>query len=281
MARTVFITGCSSGIGRVTAQYFAAQGWNVAATSRNPASIWDWAKDERILGLPLDVNDESSIASAVAAALGRFGTIDVLVNNAGFGLFGPIEGATAEQFESQFRTNVFGTVAVIRHVLPSMRQKRSGTIINMSSIAGRFGSAFLAPYTASKYAIEGLTESLRFELEAHRIRVKLVEPGHFKSDFITRSLQWCTHPAYEPQQSNMFGWIRGSVARAKDPVIVAKTVFRAANDSSGRLRYPVGGGALRFFHAILPDAVWRRMLGAGMNRAPRSNGGVPQNQTAR
>jgi NAD(P)-dependent dehydrogenase (short-subunit alcohol dehydrogenase family) len=185
MTKTILITGCSSGIGFVTGQLFAARGWNVAATSRNIAALKSLAPLGTVLPLRLDVTDEDSIREAVAATEKRFGTIDVLVNDAGYGLFGPIEGATAEQFEAQFRTNVFGVVAMIRHVLPLMRKHRSGTIINMSSLAGRFGSPFLAPYSASKYALEGLSESLRFELMPHNIRVKLVEPGHFKSDFIT------------------------------------------------------------------------------------------------
>jgi NAD(P)-dependent dehydrogenase (short-subunit alcohol dehydrogenase family) len=269
--KTILITGCSSGIGLATAKLFAAQGWNVVATARNTGTLGSWAPFTNVLPLQLDVTDEASIREAVAATEKRFGRIDVLVNNAGYGLFGPIEGATAEQFEAQFRTNVFGAVAMIRHVLPLMRKQQSGTIVNVSSLSGRFGSAFLAPYTATKYALEGLSESLRFELAPHNIHVKVVEPGHFKSEFITQNLQWSEHTAYEPQLDNMKAWVAQSMARADDPKRVAETIFRAATEPSGRLRFSVGDRALRVIHTIVPDALWRRMLGAGMNRRPRTS----------
>src|SRR5258707_6772823 len=130
---TVLIPGCSSGIGLLSARLFAARGWNVAATARHPAALEGLASD-RLLVVPLDVVDEASIAAAVSATVDRFGAIDVLVNNAGFGVFGPLEAVTAEQLEAQFRVNVFGTAAMIRHVLPVMRRQHRGTIVNMSPI---------------------------------------------------------------------------------------------------------------------------------------------------
>ena len=269
MAKTVLITGSSSGIGRATAQLFATRGWNVAATARHPDSPGTWAEFANILPLRLDVTDEASIGAAVGAAAAQFGTIDVLVNNAGYGLFGPLEGIPPGQFEAQFRTNVFGTVAMIRHVLPLMRRQHSGTIVNVSSATGRFGSAFFSPYAASKYALEGLSESLRFELMAHGIRVKLVEPGHFKSDFLTRNLQWSEHSAYEPQLSIMKAWVARSPDRAADPKGVAEVIYKAATNQSRQLRYLANARLLLTTHAILPDAIWRWMVGSGMNHLPR------------
>lgn len=268
MAQTVLITGASSGIGRATAQYFAQKGWNVSATARYPVSDSIWGQAGNTITPRLDVTDEASIASAITATLERFGTIDVVVNNAGYGLFGPLEGTTAEQFEAAFRTNVFGTVNVIRQILPHMRQRRSGTIVNVSSVAGRVGTPYLAPYHATKYAVEGLSESLRFELHAHNIRVKVIEPGHFKSDFVTRGLETSNHSAYEKPWSNLKGWIAKSIERAKDPSIVAETIFDAVNDTSDRLRYTVGGGLLAL-RAILPDELWRWMMRLSMSRTPR------------
>ena len=277
MPKTVLITGSSSGIGRATAQYFAAKGWNVAATARDPDSLGSWARTRNIAALRLDVTDESTIATSVAVTIERFGAIDVLVNNAGFGLLGPLEGATAEQFESQFRTNVFGTAAMIRHVLPTMRTRRSGSIINISSIGGRLATPLGSAYYSSKFAIEGLSESLQFELRLHGIRVKLIEPGHFKTDFTTRSLRWAAHGAYEPQLGTMMAGMASFAERGGDVDRVAEAVFKAANDSSGRLRYPVGGRMILAVHAILPDAVWRWMIGATMNMKPRARGGrVPR-----
>ena len=265
---TVLVTGSSSGFGLAIAQRFAARGWNVVATARNPASIPGWAGGDRIAALPLDVTDEASVAAAVAATIRRFGAIDVLVNNAGYGLFGPLEGTTAEQLEAQFRTNVFGTAAVIRHVLPGMRARRRGVIVNMSSLAGRTADPFASAYDATKFAIEGLSESLRYELEAHDIRVKLVEPGHFKTDFIARSLQMASHDAYQAQLANWMAWVTRSDVDAPPPEKVAETVFKAATDRSRRLRYPVGVGPFLLLRALMPDAMWRSMIGEGMRRHP-------------
>ncbi len=267
---TVLITGCSSGIGLLAARLFAARGWNVAATARHPAALEGLASD-RLLVVPLDVVDEASIAAAVSATVDRFGAIDVLVNNAGFGVFGPLEAVTAEQLEAQFRVNVFGTAAMIRHVLPVMRRQHGGTIVNMSSIGGRIATPFVPAYYSTKFAVEGLSEALRFELKAHGIRVKLIEPAHFKTAFIQRSLQqWVGHPSYEPQVSNMKAWVADADARAPQASPVAEMIFKAATDASDRLRYPVRGGLLLAIHALLPDAVWRAMLGAGMNRMPKA-----------
>jgi NAD(P)-dependent dehydrogenase (short-subunit alcohol dehydrogenase family) len=274
MAQTVLITGASSGIGRATAQFFAQKGWNVSATMRYPVSESIWGQAGNTITPRLDVTDEASIASAIAATMERFGSIDVVVNNAGYGLFGPLEGATPEQFEAAFRTNVFGTVNVIRQILPHMRQRKSGTVVNVSSVAGRVGTPFLSSYHATKYAVEGLSESLRFELDAHNIRVKLIEPGYFKSEFLTRGLETSNHSAYERQWSNLKGWIARSVERAKDPSIVAETIFEAVNDPSHRLRYTVGGGWLLAMRTILPDGLWRWIVSMGMNRAPKSAQGA-------
>jgi NAD(P)-dependent dehydrogenase (short-subunit alcohol dehydrogenase family) len=277
MAQTVLITGASSGIGRATAEIFAKRGWNVSATARNPADESIWGRAGVTISPRLDVTDEASIATAIAATLERFGSIDVVVNNAGYGLFGPVEGTTAEQLEAVFRTNVFGTANVIRQVLPHMRRRRSGVIINVSSVAGRVATPYLAPYNATKFAVEGLSESLRFELEPHNIRVKLIEPGIFKTDFASRSLEWSKHAAYEPQLSNLRNWVSKAMERAKDPAIVAEAIFDAANDTSRRLRYPVAGGLLAI-RAMIPDPLWRWILRLGMNRAPRKSTGGAQNQ---
>jgi len=268
MAKTVLITGCSSGIGLLTARLFAARGWNVAATARDISAL-DGLASGHVLTLPLDVVDEETIASAVAATVDRFGAIDALVNNAGYGVFGPLEGITPEQFEQQFKVNVFGAVAMVRHVLPVMRRRHSGLIINVSSIGGRLATPYCSAYYSTKYAIEGLSESLRFELKAHGIRVKLIEPAHFKTGFIGRSLQWATHPAYAAQVENMKLWVAYGEERATAADPVAEVIFKAATDGSDRLRYPVKGAMMLAMHALLPDPLWRGLLGAGMNRRPK------------
>jgi NAD(P)-dependent dehydrogenase (short-subunit alcohol dehydrogenase family) len=265
LANTVLITGTSSGIGKITANLFSAKGWNVAACSRNPENPIP-TSDNRLISLPMDVTNDESVSRAVAQVQERFGSIDVLVNNAGYGLFGPLEGANGGELEAQFSTNVFGAARVIRHVLPGMRARRSGTIVNVSSIGGRTASPFASGYHATKFAIEGLSESLRYEVSLHGIRVKLIEPSHFKTGFIARSLMFTEHPAYDVAFQNYMDWVRHEDAKAPDPAPVAEAIFKAANDRSGRLRYPVKGRLLLALSALLPDSVWRSLLAEGMTR---------------
>ena len=195
------------------------------------------------------------------------------MNNAGFGLFGPLEGATPEQIELQFRVNVFGAVSLIRHVMPVMRSRRSGTIINVSSIGGRTAAPFASLYHATKYAIEGLSESLRYEASLHGIRVKLVEPAHFKTGFISRSLLVPGHSAYDAPFRNYMEWVHEEDRKAPGPEPVAEAILRAAEDPSPRLRYPVKGALILALSSLLPDALWRSLLGAGMTRRPKHSAG--------
>jgi len=208
MPKTVLITGASSGIGRATAELMARRGWHVAATARDPEALRDLGGAPNVAAFRLDVTGEASVVAAVAAVVDRFGGIDVLVNNAGFGVFGALEGATAEEVEAQFRTNVFGVVTLIRHVMPVMRGRRSGTIVNVSSIDGRMAAPFSALYYASKFAIEGLSESFRYEASLHGVRVKLVEPAHFKTDFFQRSIVMTEHADDGEAQRNFMEWVR-------------------------------------------------------------------------
>jgi NAD(P)-dependent dehydrogenase (short-subunit alcohol dehydrogenase family) len=267
MAKTVLVTGSSSGIGRLTAALFAGRSWNVAATARDPAAVAGLA-GASVAAFRLDVTNEATIADAVASAVSRFGGIDVLVNNAGCGIYGPLEAIGREQLEEIFRVNVLGMAAVIGHVLPAMRRQRSGTIVNVSSLGGRITSPFMSAYYATKFAVEGLSESLRYELAPHGIRVKLVEPNHFKTAFVNRGMRHATHEAYEPHAGNMWAWVLERDRRAPTAEPVAEMIYAAATDPSSRLRYPVRGGVALALHAIVPDAVWRSMMTAGMMRKP-------------
>jgi NAD(P)-dependent dehydrogenase (short-subunit alcohol dehydrogenase family) len=266
---TVLITGCSSGIGRMATGLFAGRGWNVVATARQPEVLSDLAAPN-VAVLQLDVTDETSIAAAVDAAVARFGRIDVLINNAGYGHFGPLEAISRADLARVFDVNVLGLAAVTRHVLPVMRRQQSGTVVNVSSIGGRVTSPLASAYYASKFAVEGLSDSLAYELKAHGIRVKLVEPGHFKTRFIDRSLQWATHEAYEPQTSNMRAWVEYSDRRAPTAEPVAEAIYRAATDRSARLRYPVRARFMLAMHAMLPSAIWRGVMAAGLTRRPKA-----------
>jgi NAD(P)-dependent dehydrogenase (short-subunit alcohol dehydrogenase family) len=249
----------------------AGRGWRVAATARDMDSLRDLTSHANLAAFPLDVTDEDSIAAAVAAACDRFGGIDVLVNNAGYGVFGPLEGASLADVDLQFRTNVFGPIALIRQVMPILRQRGGGTIVNVSSIGGRTAAPLASLYHASKFAIEGLSESLRYETSLHNIRVKLVEPAHFKTGFIGRSLRLVRHPAYETALDNYMQWVHAEDAKAPGPRAVAETIVKAAEDQSAKLRYPVHGAMILALSSVLPDALWRGMLGAGMTRRPKTS----------
>lgn len=260
MTKTVLITGASSGIGAAAAALFARRGWNVAATARRPETLADLAPLPNVAALRLDVTEEASIAAAVAAAQARFGAIDVLVNNAGIGLAGPIEAVTPVQWDAHFATNLFGVAATLRAVLPQMRARKAGLIINVSSIVGRAGLPFLGVYCASKFALEGMTEAMHYELKPFGVRVKLVEPAGTKTAFVHPE---ASHPAYEPQFSRVMKKMAEGSAASPEPELVAKLILKAAEDPSDRLRYVASNG--RSFLALkrrLPEAAWRAIMEA-------------------
>jgi NAD(P)-dependent dehydrogenase (short-subunit alcohol dehydrogenase family) len=173
MAKTILITGASSGIGRATALHFAERGWNVAATLRDPRKADPVLQHPEISLFALDVTNAESIARAIADTLTRYQKIDVLLNNAGYALFGPIEASGSEQIQQQFATNLFGLIGVTQQILPVMRTAGKGLILNVSSIVGRMALPYASSYIATKFAVEGLSESMRYELEPFHIRVKL------------------------------------------------------------------------------------------------------------
>ena len=183
-----FVTGCSSGFGRHLCDVVLENGGRLVATARNPADLSHLPVDDRTLVLPLDVTEPAQIAAAVTAATGRFGRIDVLVNNAGYGLFGGIEDTPDADVRKQFEVNVFGLLAVTRAVLPVLRKQRAGHVVNLSSVAGLVARASTGFYAGTKFAVEALSEALRDEVEPLGIKVTLVEPSGFKTDFHGRSL---------------------------------------------------------------------------------------------
>ncbi|MCU1758571.1 SDR family oxidoreductase [Pseudomonas sp. 14P_8.1_Bac3] len=243
MTQTVLITGASTGFGRSAAQMFAAQGWNVIATMRTLSAGADLAALENLLVVRLDVQDPVSIDSAIAAGIERFGQIDVLVNNAGFGLFGVFEGTSPEKIREQFDVNVFGVMDVTRAILPHFRARQAGVIVNVSSGAGVFGLPMISAYSASKFALEGFSESLSYELAALGIVVKIVEPGGVVSTgFGARSAAEAaglTTPVdygqFVDAALKVFEGLRGE--RLATSQEVAQVIFDAASDGTDRLRY--------------------------------------------
>lgn len=183
--KTWFITGASRGFGARIAQLALARGDNVVATARNPKTITErFGQHPNLLPLSLDVTDEAQAKQAAALAIERFGRIDVLLNNAGYGLLGAVEEATGAEVEALYRTNVFGLLAVTRAVLPYMRSQRAGRILNISSIGGYRSAAGFGVYCSTKFAVEGLSEALHAELAPLGIHVTVVEPGYFRTDFL-------------------------------------------------------------------------------------------------
>lgn len=246
MPQTIFITGSSTGIGRATALYFQEKGWNVVATMRSPGQETELGDLDNVLVTKLDVTDSQSISSAVDEALNKFGQIDVLLNNAGYGAIGPLETFPVEDIRRQFETNVVGLIETTKAVLPSMRERKAGMIINVSSVGGRMVLPISSLYHGTKWAVEGITESLFFELEPLGIAVKIIEPGAIATDFGSRSLDFKFDPdvtEYMPVINAMLKAMEGGVWEPSEPVEVARVIEQAIKDGPGKLRYPAAGHA--------------------------------------
>lgn len=260
MTKTVLITGASTGIGRATALYFAGKGWNVAATMRDPLKADPALKHPQISVFALDVTNEDSIAQALTDTLERYKKIDVLLNNAGYGLFGPVEAISGQQIQQQFSTNLFGLIGVTQQILPIMRGAGEGLIINISSIVGRMALPYASSYIATKFAVEGLSESMRYELVPFNIRIKLVEPGSIRTEFGKGSRQTAVSDPYRASFTKFLAVFTKSNSRGSTPESVAQVIYRAATDTSNRLRYLAKAGPFFWMNRILPDSMWRRLL---------------------
>lgn len=245
--KTVMITGCSSGYGLATARHFHAQGWNVIATMRTPRDDL-FPRSSRMRVIALDVTKPESIAAALEVS----GAIDVLVNNAGIGLFGAMEATPMCTIREVFETNTFGMMAMAQAVIPRMRARRSGLIVNVTSSAVLAPMPLVAAYTASKMAIEGFSASLALELQAFDIHVKLVQPGYgpttaFASNSGAR-LEGLIPADYAPCAQSMFDALSQLKAVTTESD-VADVVWLAANDESGQLRFPAGADAVALARA--------------------------------
>ncbi|HKP69681.1 MAG TPA: SDR family oxidoreductase [Pyrinomonadaceae bacterium] len=260
MDRVVLITGASSGIGLETAKLFQSKNWKVAATMRTPEKAIDLANIVDLAAIRLDVTDPASIKSAIAETIEKFGRIDVVVNNAGYGLLGPFEAASDEQVRRQFETNLFGVMNVCREIIPYFREQKRGTIVNISSVGGRTAFPFSSLYHATKFAIEGFTESLQYELEPFGIRLKLVEPGPIKSEFLGRSEDIAKKDGltvYESKLEGFLEFMRKGSAEAPDGSLVANKIYDAVTDRTKKLRYPVNTKGILAMRSLLPAGAFR------------------------
>jgi len=239
------ITGCSSGLGRALSAAALARGHAVAMTARDPATLDDLVAraPDRAVALPLDITDGAAIARTVDAALARFGHVDCLVNNAGYGYYAAVEEGEDHAMRALFETNVFGPAALMRRVLPHMRARKSGHVFNVSSVAGLLGNPGSAFYSASKFALEGMSESLASEVQEFGIRVTLVEPGPFRTEFQGRSMQVTGTPvaAYAKTAIARREQVRASLGtQAGDPARAAEIIVDLALSASPPFRIVLG-----------------------------------------
>jgi|SRR6476469_8802339 len=264
--KTVLITGASSGIGKAAARLFAAKGWQVAATMRTPAKETELNQLPNVRLYALDVTDPASIDTAVAAVIRDFGGLDALVNNAGYGVDGVFEAMTDDTIARQFDTNVLGLMRCTRAVIPHFRQQGRGIIIQIASVGGRVTFPLYSIYHATKWAVEGFSESLQYELEPLGIQVKIVEPGAIKTDFYDRSREFVMRddlrPAYGAFVSKVEKVSMDAGAKAVGPDVVAATIFRAATDDKAKLRYPIAypANVLLPLRRFTSDGVFRKVV---------------------
>jgi NAD(P)-dependent dehydrogenase (short-subunit alcohol dehydrogenase family) len=266
MKKTVLITGASSGFGKAAVKLFHTNDWNVIATMRSPEKETELSALSNVFISKLDVTDKLSIQSAVAVGIEKFGKIDVLVNNAGYGALGALEAATEEQVKQQFDVNLFGLIEVTKAVLPGMRQQRSGVIINVSSVGGRVTFPFSSLYHATKFAVEGLTESMQYELNPLGIRLKIVEPGGYKTEFAGRSMTLFNTDGldeYQPAFNKFMGMIE-HWPMSENIGEVADAIYEAATDGTEKLRYPVGHDAVQLIQTRqqMNDVDFKKMMTA-------------------
>ena len=239
---TIFITGCSSGFGRATAQLFLDRGWNVVAAMRTPREDVLNGGPDRLRVVTLDVRDTDSVRAGVEEAIGAFGGVDVLVNNAGVGFFSPLETTTDQTIRHLFETNTFGVMAMIRAMVPHMRERGVGIIVNVTSSSTFAPMPLTAVYAASKTAVDGLSEALYFELAPFGIQVKMVEPGYgpgtaFSTNAVALNDESSIPVAYQAHAQHLMGALPSESTSAGD---VAEGVFRAVAEKGPTLRFPAG-----------------------------------------
>ena len=264
--KIVVITGAGAGIGKTTAEFFLNKGWLVVATMRNMEKSSDWLEAHPLIfPVYLDVCDFESVDSAINVIVQKFGRIDAWVNNAGYGLIGAFESIEMSQIDRQLDTNLRGLIYCTSKIIPIMKKQKSGTIINLSSIAGKLTFPFFSLYHTTKFAVEGFSETLSHELRRYNIKVRLIEPGPIKTDFYDRSREIAHKEGINDYQNDLNKFIKvmdylGNTAPG--PELVAKVIYKAATNNSYKLRYPVGVQAkfLLFLHKIIPSSILGAMV---------------------
>ena len=245
MKKTILITGASSGIGKATAIHFQQKGWNVIATMRSPEKETELGELENVQLEKLDVLDLESINQAIQNGIHKFGKIDALVNNAGYGAYGPLESFPRENITRQFNTNVIGLMDVTRAITPHFRENKNGVIVNISSIGGKMTFALGSLYHGTKFAVEGISESLHYEMKEIGVKVKIVEPGMIATDFGGRSFDFQAGEIadYQPIIGALMKQWQNPENTSSPASLVADVIYTAVTDESEQLRYRAGDDA--------------------------------------
>ena len=262
--KTVFITGASSGIGYECARIFMEHGWNVVATMRNPQNASADLKQENVLITKMDVTDVDSIKKAIQEATCRFGLIDVLINNAGYYSIGVVEAIPEEEIRRQIETNLLGLIFTTKALLPYMRKNRSGLIVNLSSVAGRTTVPLQSIYHASKWGVEGFSQSLQYEVEDLGIDVVLIEPGLIKTDFYSRSMKYSRDEKlaeYKEISDKVGKYLIDGGNNGSSPEDVAREIYRITESKKRKMQYLVGKSTgIVALSKILPYKTLRKMI---------------------
>lgn len=272
MSKTILITGASSGIGKESAKKFQANGWNVIATMRTPENETELNTLDNVFVTALDVQNLDSIHAAMQEGISKFGKIDVVLNNAGYGLMGTFESATRESVARQFDVNVLGLFDVTRAALPHFRKNKDGMFINISSIGGKMTFPIMPLYHSTKFAVEGFSESLHYELEAIGVKVKIIEPGGVNTDFGGRSMDF-QHNEELTEYNEFVGAVMGTFENMMNPDTIsspeqiADVIFTAATDGTNTLRYRAGADAEQLLTARknMNDAEFIGMMKSQLN----------------
>ncbi|WP_417351224.1 SDR family oxidoreductase [Flavobacterium alkalisoli] len=261
MKRVVFITGGSSGIGKSVGEFLAEKGYTVYGTSRNPQRV----PESKFPLVALDVRDVQSIKAAVSEVIQKEGRLDILINNAGVGITGPLEEIPAEEIKNNFETNLFGPIEVMKAVLPQMRDQKNGLIINVTSIAGYMGLPYRSVYSASKGALELITEGLRMEVKGFGVTISNIAPGDFATNIAAGRYHapLVKGSPYEVPYGNTLNMMNDHVDSGSNPTEMAEAVYAIIKDPNPNVHYKVGAFMQKFsivLKRLLPDKVYEKLL---------------------
>ncbi|OCB70438.1 short-chain dehydrogenase/reductase [Flavobacterium piscis] len=255
MQKTIFITGASSGLGKSTAKLFQSKGWRVIATMRNPEKETELNKLKDVILLPLDVTQQEQITSTIEKVTNLY-LVDVVMNNAGYGLIGVLESLNDEQIQRQITTNLLGVIRISKAFTSHFRERKSGIFINITSTFGLIGFPTCSIYSATKFAVDGFSESMAYELAQFGIQVKIIAPGGMQTDFAVRSMELGQHEAYEKLTSEVSkGYSAEKISNYTKVEDIAEIVYQSATDGKNQLRYVAGNDANQLYDERLNSGI--------------------------